>query len=58
MTKEILFRLHNLGIDTNQTSLDMFDNLLDLCENLYEEVKITEIERFKRELNRNLKSTN
>jgi hypothetical protein len=58
MTAEIILRLTNLGIDPNQTSIEIFDNLLDLCEFLWEESEITEIQRFERELNRIIKPTN
>ena len=58
MTAEIILRLANLGIDPNQTSIEIFDNLLDLCEFLYEESEKTELQRFERELNRIIKPTN
>jgi len=56
MDSEQIRKLKHLGIDTNQCSLDIFDNLLELCTYLFEELEIKEEDRFKYELFRLTKS--
>lgn len=58
MDKEQLQKLEKLGINTNQTTIDIFANLLDLCEFLYDEAGIREEDRFKIELHRLKKPSN
>jgi|GEM_PF-5489104 len=50
MDSEQIRKLKHLGIDVNQCSLDIFDNLLELCTYLFEELEIKEEDRFKYEL--------
>lgn len=51
--------LKKLGIDTNKPTIEIFEDLLNVAEFLYEETEKTEIERFRRELERLLqKPTN
>lgn len=52
MDKEQIQKLNKLGIDTNQSSIDIFSNLLELCIWLYEEVEIREEDRMRIEINR------
>ncbi len=52
MDNEQIRKLKHLGIDTNQCSLDIFDNLLELCTYLFEELEIKEEDRFKIDLYR------
>lgn len=58
MDKEQIKKLKDLGIDTTQCSVDIFDNLLELAVWLAEEVEQSELERFQKEINRVLKPTN
>lgn len=59
MDKEQIKKLERLGIDSSQCSIDVFDNLLDLCGFLYDELEIKEEDRFKLELYRlSRKATN
>ncbi len=52
MTKQQLLRLQLLGINTNQVSLHIFDDLLKLAEELYEEVSIKREDEFRRDIYR------
>lgn len=47
MDKTQIYKLERLGIDTSQCSIDIFANLLDLCEFLYDEASIKEEDRMK-----------
>jgi hypothetical protein len=59
MTKQQILRLQLLGINTNQISLHIFDDLLKLAEELYEEVEIKKEDEFRRDIYRlSRKATN
>lgn len=52
MDREQIKKLERLGIDTSQCSLDVFDNLLELCVWLYEELEVKEEDKFRYEIYR------
>jgi hypothetical protein len=59
MDKQQILRLQLLGINTNQVSLHIFDDLLKLAEELYEELSIKEEDEFRRDVYRlSRKATN
>lgn len=58
MDKTQIYKLECLGIDTSQTTIDIFSNLLDLAEFLYDELSIQEEDRFKIQLYRLRQPTN
>jgi len=58
MDKKQLQQLVKLGVNTEQTTIDIFANVLDLAEFLYDELSIQEKDRFKIELYRLKKPTN
>jgi hypothetical protein len=50
MDKQQILRLKLLGIETNQVSLHIFDDLLKLAEELYEELSIKEEDRMRHQI--------
>ena len=52
MDESQIIKLKHLGIDTNQTTIDIFDNLLELAIFMYEELEIKEEDRMRIEINR------
>lgn len=58
MDKEQIKKLERLGINTNQPTIDIFDNLLNVAEHLYNLLEADEEERFKKELERIKKPSN
>jgi len=58
MDKTQIYRLQKLGINTDNCTIDIFEDLLNIAEHLYEELEIREEDRFKLELFRLKKPTN
>lgn len=59
MDAKQLWQLEKLGISTDQSSIDIFSNLLELCTYLYEELEVKEEDRFKEQIYRlSRKATN
>jgi hypothetical protein len=50
--------LKKLGIDTNNTTIDIVCDLVNVAEYLYDQLEQTEIERFRAELKRIKNPTN
>ena len=55
---ELKNRLRFLGVESNQPTVMVVEDLLNLAEYLYEKLEETERQRFQTELNRILKPTN
>ena len=55
---ELQNRLKVLGVEANQPTSMVVEDLLNLTEHLYNRLEETERERFQKELNRILKPTN
>jgi hypothetical protein len=52
MDKKIIARLEKLGINTQNTTVEIFEDLLNIAEHLSDELEVTEEMRFKIELER------
>lgn len=50
MNSEDLFKLEQLGIPTDTTSMEMFDHLLKVAHHLFQELERKEEDRFREEL--------
>ena len=55
---ELKNRLRFLGVESNQPTVMVVEDLLNLAEYLYEKLEETKRQRFQTELNRILKPTN
>lgn len=58
MDAKQLWQLEKLGVNLEQSTIDIFANVLDLAEYLYDELSIQEEDRLRIELNRLKKPTN
>lgn len=58
MDKQQILRLKLLGVNTNQTTIDIFEELLRIAEHLYEELSIAEEDRMRINLYRLRQPTN
>ena len=58
MDKQQIYRLQKLGINTDNCTIDIFEDLLNIAEHLFEELEIREEDRFKTELYRLKNPTN
>lgn len=58
MDKQQIEKLETLGIDCSQTTIDIFDNLLELAVHLNELLEMSEEERFAAELDRLKRNSN
>lgn len=58
MDKQQILRLNLLGVNTNQTTIDIFEELLRIAEHLYEELSIVEEDRMRVNLYRLRQPTN
>jgi len=52
MDKTQIYRLNKLGINTDKCTIDIFEDLLNIAEHLYEELEIREEDRMRIEINR------
>lgn len=58
MDAKQLWQLEKLGVNLEQSTIDIFANVLDLAEYLYDELSIKEEDRLRIELYRLRKPTN
>lgn len=58
MDKQQIQKLKRLGIDTDNTTIEIFEDLINVAIHLFEELEMTEEDRFKIELYRHKNPTN
>lgn len=58
MDNQQIKKLKKLGIDTNRSTIDIFEDLINVAEYLHDMLEINEEERFRAELERLKKKTN
>lgn len=58
MDKQLINRLKLLGINTDNTTIEIFEDLLNVAEHLWAETEVTEEMRFRQELQRLKQPTN
>ena len=58
MDSKLIARLKKLGINVENTTIEIFEDLLNIAEHLWEELEVKEEQRFKEELARLKKPTN
>lgn len=58
MDKQQIQKLKRLGINTDKTTIEIFQDLINVASHLFDELEVREEDRFKLELYRHKKPTN
>lgn len=58
MDKQQIQKLKRLGIETDNTTIEIFEDLINVATHLFEELEMREEDKFKLELYRHKKPSN